>query len=341
MAQTFNPTQAAFGLQHYLPFMQALFADDGTENNPYGSLLETLGSQVTQADSAAQQARGQLDSAYDTPAQQVSPMQAGLATLLGGVSQTVAPQLQGNQMAQQGIEQKNTDFQKTRLERLMRMEKHYEELANNARDLKKTELSLKMSAKAESIAKQREAFQASTKGALDMANSDAQRQTTLDAARIAADASRDNASLRFNNQQASRMSDSAWVTELGSYNRSLTAAKDPVAAKNAAEQLRSHHFVMKASEEKDLSKYVGRLARVPAIKINKPWSRDEHIGPPTGFEIATALAMNIPNLDVSQPEQAAKLIPILRQGLIGVTNPETGAPYTPKDVDMIVARLGQ
>lgn len=336
----FNPMQAGYGFQRYLPFMQQLFANDGTDENPYASLLSTLAQQSTAADSAAQGARGQLDEAYDTPAQQVSPMQAGMATLLGGISQTVAPQLQGNAMAQQGIEQKNQDFQKARLERLLRMEKHYEELASKAHDLKKTELSLQMSAKAESIAKKREAFQAATKGALDAAGDDAQRQTTLEAAHIAANASMENARTRANLQTPARMSDSAWVSELGTYNRALTSAKDPTEATNAVQLLRAHHFVMKASEEKDPSKYVGRLARVPDVKINRKWAKDTHFGTPTGLEIGTGLAMNL-GIDVSSPEEAAKLLPVLRRGLIGVTNPETGKPYTPQDVDMIVVRLGQ
>lgn len=343
LGNMFGPGQSMFYLQKYLPLMQKMMQTSDT-TDPYKELLDTMHGQYTDALGAASSAETDLNSAQAQPAQQVSPMQSGLATLMGGVSSVLAPNLRGNEMAQGALAKKNQGFEDMRKERLQRMESHYETLAKRAEQLGNMELSLKMSAKAESIKSKQEKEREAMSLAGTLANSDAQRATSLDIARMQEDGvlKRAQATLaargiRLNPdgtivQAPPTMDAKTFTNGLTTLRLRLNTAKTDDEKKATAAELYSHQMNMTTPEAANPALWVRRVARIQPMKITKRFMPDSPLSrAPSATEIANTLATNL-TLDLSDPVQAQTVIHHLELGLRGVNNPATGKPYTADEI---------
>lgn len=337
----FGPGQAGYGMAQYLPMILAAM-NQGQEQDPYKSLLDTLHGQVTDTQGQAEAARQQLGAAQATPAQQVGPGQAGLATLMGGVSSVLAPQLQGNQMAQSGIANKNQDFADMRKERLTRMENHYEALAKRADQLGNTELSLRMSAKAESIKSQMEKQKDAATLAGTMSNADANRQNALAVEAMRQKGDRETLSLQLaakglnpdGTPKPVTMQPRDFLGTMVNLRKQVQAAGDDDAITSAAEALYSHQMSMMSTEQANPADWVRRISRIQPMKINKPFWRDKQVyGAPDVTTIADGLASHL-SLNLSDRAAAQKVVNYLEIGLRGVKNPATGKPYTPEELSL-------
>lgn len=120
-----------------------------------GILGDALQQHVTKqadADALWQQLQGQMA----TPTPQMDPNRAFMAQLMGGISQALAPQMGGGQMAQQGIAAANEDLKQRKAQTLAALHDRYKEAAEAAEAAGDTEKAIKMRSAELKVAKDRE-----------------------------------------------------------------------------------------------------------------------------------------------------------------------------------------
>lgn len=305
----------------------------GEQTDPFGDLANTLEAQYGQANMLAARARQALTEATNRPAQTTSPGLDFGATLLGGISQALAPQLQGNALAQQGLQQKNQDFEKLREDRLKNLEMHFTELASKAREIKNHELAVKMEQKAEQARKQRDKNKEALSMATGMASDIGARESAERVAGINADSRMGAALARFglrmgpNGPEPTGTGALPTPAFLNAVSRakqdwtrvSTSPKKDADAIQNARNNYVSIAQQMSEADYANPSAYVARLFKEKVDRRTGGWhgigAKTEH-GAPL-FDPAT-IAANVAayreDLAPTTTESAAKLINILVRG---------------------------
>jgi len=146
----------------------------------------------TQAKQSADQLWQQMQEQMQAPTPQMDPQRQFISTLMGGLSQALAPQLGGQQQAQTGIAEVNADLRNKRAMSLQALHTRYGEAAQQAEQAGDNERAIKMR-NAELKVNKELADIARTQHLEDTKASDAQRmkelrqqgQNTLDATKLA------------------------------------------------------------------------------------------------------------------------------------------------------------
>lgn len=318
-------------VQGYVPQFLSLL---GQDEDPYAPFATDIHNQVGEAEKQAEAARQALAAAQNKPAQTTSPGLDFGATLLGGLSQILAPQLQGNALAQGGLAQKNQDFEKMRTERLQTLESHYGELAARARQLGNTELSVKMEQKAEQVRSKRdklkEAMGLASSAASEAGDTDRlklQLANQLKIAGINADSRMSTAlaryGLRLNADTGGvegqvGMPDQAWVANANASKTAfLKATKTNTNVDSARETYFNDFAQLKQSEVGNLGGYVRRLRSLTYVgKEGGHFGLGEKKVNKRAFDDAVIAGSLQSQLGLPNEGEAAynKLFTILKQG---------------------------